>query len=108
MTTSQDDAGGQTMGLYEPQVGKMLLEGPQSYRQHFMHAGSAASAPVMQRWGRLLQLGIKYRNKRLVSDAMTYFLSTSGHGGEARKLAVSAAVGQVKNVYGKKRDLEEG
>lgn len=101
MTSSHDDAGGQSLPLYEPQVARMLLEAPDKLQEYFIRTGSAASLPLLQKWGQVLQLGIKYQCDRMVTDALQYMLSTSGHFGEAKRLAVHAAVGQVRNSHRK-------
>ena len=48
----------------------------------FLRAGPAARQSNMMAWGRILELGRKYRSCTVIADALKYFYSTNGVLGE--------------------------
>ncbi len=115
-----DDAGGQLLAS-EPAVAKRFLEAPEVLAEYLIRTGSSATLADILDWQRTLQIGLKYRNRTLVANAVQWFLATRGADGEANHIAMSTAVGQlhelafhkptgrsVRNLLRKKADKDAG
>ena len=97
-----DDGGGQLLGG-EPAVAKHFLEAPEVLAEYLIRTGSSATLQDILDWQRTLQVGLKYRNRTLVANAVQWFLATRGADGEANHIASSTAVGQLHELAFYKR-----
>ncbi len=84
-----DDAGGQLLAN-EPAVAKRFLEAPEVLAEYLIRTGSSATLADILDWQRTLQIGLKYRNRTLVANAVQWFLATRGTDGEANHIAMPA------------------